>query len=143
MGPSFVDRRLQTGVIGGALASVPALGGSPACLSCPTLEPVCKVFFNAAGIDGEGEVIAPLIVDDVDLVIGCLCLGEDRRELLLDGDPESLDYQLLELDTEVRAACLEAADDLGLVEHNCLSAPRIDDVPFVRSTNDCPENCGE
>jgi len=114
------------GVAGGALASLLALGGSPACLIpdyCIRLTlatgPVCKAFLNSEGTDAEGNVVSPILIDNQVIVTGCRCFTKAEREILFEGDPESLEYQLLELDIdgEVRGACLEVADALDLVSH--------------------------
>ena len=83
---------------------------------------MCQLFFNASGVDAQGEQVP--LSDGVGLIQGCDCLFDAEVEILAQGDPESVEYQeiMFRLESKARLRCLELAVEQGLVEHNCVSA---------------------
>ena len=145
---SSLRSSVQAGVLGVAL--VGGLTPTGACLIpdyCIRIEvpgrDICKVFWNAEGIDANGDTVSPLVHEDFRVIMGCICLTDAEVEILTLGDEQSLDYQLLELqlDFEVRATCLEVASQQDLVEHNCTSAESVEDEPFEGGAGACSNRC--
>lgn len=74
--------------------------------------------------EASAHELVPTLLEGIGLIRGCDCLFGAEVEVLVEADPESLEYQeiMFRLEANARQRCLEVAIEQGLVEHNCLSA---------------------